>query len=153
MKCTHKHTEVQLICFESQISFSIRTHSKDSTIQKSLHFYGKSFLFLFLFLCYPYFDTFPFHMASFTIIIFMWMCGWFNVLVFEIIYMHVAGGGNVCVQCIVISSMLNCISVLISLSCQTLLNVCLMSKYESNPTMVLKASSLKPKRWSILSVS
>jgi hypothetical protein len=33
-------------------------------IRRSFYLFGKSFLFLFLFLCYPYFGTFPFHLDA-----------------------------------------------------------------------------------------
>ena len=99
MKGTHKHKEASLICFDNprclsqseKSNVSVHIHlltsgwerhlwlskciGQSSTClcvpfnQRSLHFLGKSFLFLFLFLCYPYFVTFPFHMVSFDTII------------------------------------------------------------------------------------
>ena len=42
----------------------METYQKNEEIWKSLHFFDKSFLFLFLLSFYPYFGTFTFHVVS-----------------------------------------------------------------------------------------
>ena len=54
--CGCRNVSVKLPCVYSYVCLSPK---------RSLHFFGKSFLFLFLFLCYPYFGTFFPHFLFF----------------------------------------------------------------------------------------
>jgi len=64
-------------------------------IQRYLYVFGKSFLFIFLFLCYPYFGTFPFHVISnFKTVVLCYCCKQLNSVMWNFKINSVSRGNN-----------------------------------------------------------